>query len=214
MGYQYAHFPSEILLEIVPGLTHKKGAVGMARSQDPNSASSQFYICLNDAKFLDGNYAVFGQVIEGQDVVEKIIKGDKMLKVIISETSTPVITPTPILTPVSTSAPTVSIVAANNPDTSGADMKIQHKGGDTLKGGEWKLSIVAVGQPPLFKVSNSDLFVGGQIIATTTTCDAAIVTDQSVTGCSSALSATAKYDIKLVHIPSNAMLLDQIIEVR
>lgn len=74
-----------IPLEINPNLTHKKGAVGMARSQERDSASSQFYICLEDAKFLDGNYAVFGQVIEGQDVVEKIQKGDKMLKVTIGE---------------------------------------------------------------------------------------------------------------------------------
>jgi len=69
-----------IPLEIAPSLTHKKGAVGMARSEDPNSASSQFYICLEDAQFLDRNYAVFGQVIEGQDVVSKIRKGDKILK--------------------------------------------------------------------------------------------------------------------------------------
>jgi cyclophilin family peptidyl-prolyl cis-trans isomerase len=69
-----------IPLEIAPTLTHKKGAVGMARSQNPNSASSQFYICLEDAKFLDRNYAVFGQVTEGQDVAAKIKKGDKILK--------------------------------------------------------------------------------------------------------------------------------------
>ncbi len=69
-----------IPLEIAPSLTHRKGAVGMARSQDPNSASSQFYICLEDAKFLDKNYAVFGQVIEGQEVASKIRKGDKILK--------------------------------------------------------------------------------------------------------------------------------------
>lgn len=69
-----------IPLEISPDLTHKKGAVGMARSQDPNSASSQFYICIEDAKFLDRNYAVFGQVTEGQSVVSNIRKGDKILK--------------------------------------------------------------------------------------------------------------------------------------
>jgi len=118
----------------------------------------------------------------------------------------------PIQKTVSTSAPTASIVVANNPDTPGADMKILHKGGDTLKSGEWKLSIVAVGQRPLFKVSNSDLSIGSQIIATTTTCDNAIITSQSVSGCS-ALSSQAKYDVKLVHIPSNAMLLDQIVEI-
>jgi peptidyl-prolyl cis-trans isomerase B (cyclophilin B) len=69
-----------IPLEIAPTLTHKKGAVGMARSQDPDSASSQFYICIEDARFLDKNYAVFGQVIEGQNVVSNIRKGDKILK--------------------------------------------------------------------------------------------------------------------------------------
>ena len=57
----------------------------MARSSDPNSASSQFYIVLGDAKFLDGQYAVFGQVIEGQDVAEKIAVGDKMLKITMGE---------------------------------------------------------------------------------------------------------------------------------
>jgi len=69
-----------IPLEIAPSLTHKKGAVGMARSEDRNSASSQFYICMEDAKFLDKNYAVFGQVTEGQDAVSKIKKGDKIIK--------------------------------------------------------------------------------------------------------------------------------------
>jgi|SRR3972149_3648411 len=72
-----------IPLEIAPTLTHKKGAVGMARSQEPNSASSQFYICLEDAKFLDKNYAVFGQVTEGQDVAQKIKKGDRINKAMI-----------------------------------------------------------------------------------------------------------------------------------
>ncbi len=72
-----------IPLEIAPTLSHRKGAVGMARSQDPNSASSQFYICIEDAKFLDKNYAVFGQVTEGQNVVSNIRKGDKILKVTI-----------------------------------------------------------------------------------------------------------------------------------
>ena len=74
-----------IPLEINQILTHKKGAVAMARSSDPDSASSQFYICLEDAKRLDNSYAIFGQVIEGQDVVGKITIGDKMLKVTIGE---------------------------------------------------------------------------------------------------------------------------------
>ena len=65
-----------IPLEIHPELTHTNGAVGMARSLDPNSASSQFYICDGDQHFLDGNYAVFGHVIEGMDVVQAIASVD------------------------------------------------------------------------------------------------------------------------------------------
>ena len=44
----------------------------MARSQDPDSASSQFFICYDDASFLDGNYAAFGKVVEGIETVDKI----------------------------------------------------------------------------------------------------------------------------------------------
>lgn len=51
---------------------HLRGSLGMARSQDPNSAGSQFYICLKDLPNLDANYVVFGKVIKGMDVVDKI----------------------------------------------------------------------------------------------------------------------------------------------
>jgi len=61
-----------IPLEINESLTHTDGAVGMARSLDPNSATSQFYICDGSQHGLDGKYAVFGQVIEGMDVVRAI----------------------------------------------------------------------------------------------------------------------------------------------
>ena len=60
---------------------HDKGALAMARSQDPNSASSQFYVCLEDAHQLDGNYCVFGHVIDGMDTVLKLRQGDRMTKV-------------------------------------------------------------------------------------------------------------------------------------
>ena len=62
---------------------HVKGTVAMARSQSPNSAGSQFYICLGDARFLDKQYTVFGQTVEGQDVVDKIKVGDVMESVTI-----------------------------------------------------------------------------------------------------------------------------------
>jgi cyclophilin family peptidyl-prolyl cis-trans isomerase len=52
---------------------HLRGTVSMARAQDPNSASSQFFICVKPTPFLDGQYSVFGQVLEGMDVVDKIV---------------------------------------------------------------------------------------------------------------------------------------------
>jgi peptidyl-prolyl cis-trans isomerase B (cyclophilin B) len=64
---------------------HVKGAVAMARTNDPDSAGSQFYICLDDQPALDGKYAVFGQVVKGMEYVEGIQVGDKMEKVAIVE---------------------------------------------------------------------------------------------------------------------------------
>jgi len=64
---------------------HVRGAVAMARTQDPNSAGSQFYICLAPANFLDGQYTVFGIVTKGMDVVDKVKVGDKMKTVKIVE---------------------------------------------------------------------------------------------------------------------------------
>ena len=66
-------------------LTHVMGAVAMARTGQPNSAGSQFYICVNPVHFLDGNYAVFGQVIKGLDIAGKLQVGDKMTKVTLSK---------------------------------------------------------------------------------------------------------------------------------
>jgi cyclophilin family peptidyl-prolyl cis-trans isomerase len=62
---------------------HIKGTVAMARSSNPNSAGSQFYICLGDAPFLNRQYTVFGHVIEGQQVVDQIRVGDAMTSVAI-----------------------------------------------------------------------------------------------------------------------------------
>ncbi len=57
-------------------LPHEKGTLSMARSSDPNSANSQFFICFQPAPFLDRNYTVFGKVIEGMENVDKIKRGD------------------------------------------------------------------------------------------------------------------------------------------
>jgi len=56
---------------------HGRGIVSMARAVDPNSASSQFFICVADAGFLDGQYTVFGEVIRGMDVVDEIASGQR-----------------------------------------------------------------------------------------------------------------------------------------
>lgn len=55
-------------------LTHQKGALAMARSQDNDSAGSQFYICFDDVQNLDGDYAVFGYMISGEETLDKINK--------------------------------------------------------------------------------------------------------------------------------------------
>lgn len=58
-------------------LSHQKGIVSMARSSAMDSASSQFFICYNDCSFLDGNYAAFGEVTEGMEVVESFLKVER-----------------------------------------------------------------------------------------------------------------------------------------
>jgi peptidyl-prolyl cis-trans isomerase B (cyclophilin B) len=67
-----------IKLEISPKLRHWKGALAMARSSDPDSAGSQFYITLAETPQLDDQYAVFGKVTKGMNVVEQIAIGDKI----------------------------------------------------------------------------------------------------------------------------------------
>ena len=58
-------------------LPHDRGTLSMARSQDPNSANSQFFICFKPSPFLDSQYTVFGKVIEGMEFVDKIKRGDE-----------------------------------------------------------------------------------------------------------------------------------------
>jgi len=57
-------------------MPHDRGTLSMARSQDPNSANSQFFICFKAAPFLDRQYTVFGKVIEGMELVDKIKRGE------------------------------------------------------------------------------------------------------------------------------------------
>jgi flagellin-like protein len=126
-------------------------------------------------------------------------------------------------------APTASLTAASNPDTQNFDLLISHKGGDTLKAGDWKLSVVPVGQNPIYNNSISgvgDFAVGGTIrvnATTTVTCgfnDGNTAVDNPLTNTSLACTnngtslTTGKYDVKLVHIPSSSMLIDTVVEVR
>jgi len=66
-------------------LKHKRGAIGMARAQNPDSASSQFYICLEDLPQLDGNYVIFGRVVEGIEIIDQVRVGDTILKAVVLE---------------------------------------------------------------------------------------------------------------------------------
>ena len=65
------------LKEEFNSLPHDRGTLSMARSSDPNSANSQFFICFKPAPFLDRQYTVFGKVIEGMEYVDKIKRGDE-----------------------------------------------------------------------------------------------------------------------------------------
>jgi cyclophilin family peptidyl-prolyl cis-trans isomerase len=65
------------LKEEFSSLPHDRGTLSMARSSDPNSANSQFFICFKPAPFLDRQYTVFGKVIEGMEFVDKIKRGDE-----------------------------------------------------------------------------------------------------------------------------------------
>jgi cyclophilin family peptidyl-prolyl cis-trans isomerase len=77
-----------IQLEVKPNLKHNAaGIVAMARSNEPNSASSQFYITLGGASFLDMQYAVFGKVVEGLEHAKELRAGDKMNSVTVLETA-------------------------------------------------------------------------------------------------------------------------------
>jgi len=77
-GGHSANGPNTIVnAEFSQDLTHKRGILSMARAQDPNSAGSQFFIVVADSNFLDRQYSIFGEVIEGMDVVDKIVNVKK-----------------------------------------------------------------------------------------------------------------------------------------
>lgn len=71
-GGSGTNIPAEFSLE-----QHKRGVTSMARSRDPDSADSQFFIMLGDADFLDGKYSIWGKVVSGMEFVDNIKKGDQ-----------------------------------------------------------------------------------------------------------------------------------------
>src|SRR6201981_968965 len=81
-GWKYPNLPAEF-----SDVPYKRGIVGMARTSDPNSANSQFFIMFADGSSLNGKYTVVGEVVQGMDVVDKLKRGepvpdpDKMVKV-------------------------------------------------------------------------------------------------------------------------------------
>ena len=62
-------------------LNHERGTVAMARAQDPDSADSQFYITLSERPELNQKYTIFGKVVDGLDILDKIVKGDKLISI-------------------------------------------------------------------------------------------------------------------------------------
>ena len=122
--------------------------------------------------------------------------------------------------------PTVSITAANNAANTDLDIRILHTGGELLKGTEWKLSVVPEGKTPVYVtgVATDDFAVGGQIVMAgmVDPADAATGFDfgNATTEWTYAppqdhwFTSGNKYDIKIVHIPSNSLVLDTVVEVR
>ena len=76
-----------IPLEVSRVLKNVRGALGMARTNDPNSATSQFYVLKSDAEWLDGGYAVFGKVTSGIEVIDQLTAEDTVTKITIESES-------------------------------------------------------------------------------------------------------------------------------
>lgn len=74
-------------------ISHERGVISMARTSDPNSASSQFFICDADSEFLDGQYAAFGKLVEGYDVLDAIASTEVTVSPYSGEKSQPLVAP-------------------------------------------------------------------------------------------------------------------------
>jgi hypothetical protein len=119
--------------------------------------------------------------------------------------------------------PTSAITVESASETIGiVDMKIVDKGGDTLRAGDWWLSIVPVGQPPMYQRSSTVFKAGDQIITTNVTnypgatynVTNAVVNITAGDSTSARLVANQKYDVKIIVYPFKSMALDTVVEVR
>lgn len=110
--------------------------------------------------------------------------------------------------------PVAALVAQNNPDTTDVDLKIVHRGGDTLLKGGWKICIVQAGQTRVFiGASTNDFRAGHQFSAKNTTVGASNLTSQGFEG-GEPLSRGSRYDVVIIEYPSEALLFEDVIEVR
>ncbi len=111
--------------------------------------------------------------------------------------------------------PSPSITGMSYADTPEPDIKIMHKGGDILAGGDWKLSIVPVGQPVTFVTANSSaqFKVGDQLVVSNSTIGATDLNSTTLIG-GQPLERGIYYDVKLIQYPSQVLLLDEVVEVR
>lgn len=119
--------------------------------------------------------------------------------------------------------PTAAITIASVSETIGiTDIKIQHKNGDTLRAGDWWLSIVPVGQPPMYQQSSTVFKAGDQIITMNVTdysgatynVTNAVVNITVGDNPSARLVSGQKYDVKMIVYPFKSMVLDTVVEVR
>ena len=120
----------------------------------------------------------------------------------------------------SSKGPTASITISTVPETiERIDMKIMHKGGDTLKAGDWRISIVKAGDPPQFRISSTDFKVGDQIVTYNLTSGAGTytVTSNSIyseTPEAPRIKAETKYDVKIIVYPFETLVVDAVVSVR
>ncbi len=114
--------------------------------------------------------------------------------------------------------PVSSIQILNVPETTEiVDMKIVHKAGDSFKAGDWKISIVEAGDPPVFITAGSDFKVGDQIITTNLTNSGTVNvtnTDITVVGTAAHFRPDVKYDVKIIVYPYKTQMVDAIVMVR